>query len=99
MSTALTTVRSIMNALVLIIFHRRKIYLTLSVNMNGDNLSHHDPDDNVIIFSGCYTNEHGKVKHDIMPLWHKATENDLIMYKDNLDNQPEFIKIADEMLK
>ena len=46
-----------------------------------------------------YLNEHRKVKHNIRPLWDKATEDDLLVYKDNLEKQLELIEIPHEILK
>ena len=46
-----------------------------------------------------YINEHQKVKHNIRPLWDKATEDDLLVYIDNLDKQLELTEIPHEMLK
>ena len=44
-------------------------------------------------------NEHWKVKHNIRPLWDKTTEDDLLVYKDNLDKRLELIEIPQEILK
>ena len=38
-----------------------------------------------------YINEHRNVKHNIRPLWDKATKDDLLEYKDNLDKQLELL--------
>ena len=66
---------------------------------DGDNLTDHDPIIMSLALPVDYINEHRKVKHNIRPLWDKATEDDLRVYKDNLDKQLELTEIPHEMLK
>ena len=65
----------------------------------GDNLSHHDPITMSLDLPVDYINEHRKVKHNIRSLWYKTTEDDLLVYKNNLDKQLELMTIPHELLK
>ena len=58
---------------------------------DGDNLSDHDPIIMSLDLPVDYINEH--------LIWDKATEDDLLVYKDNFDKQLELIEIPHEILK
>ena len=51
---------------------------------DGD-LSDHDPITMSLDLPVDYINEHRKVKHNIRPLWDKVTEDDLLVYKENVE--------------